>query len=54
MIMTDLDPTDVEILKLLQKDASLTNKKISYKINKSIATIHERVRPRDTIAIEVN
>jgi Lrp/AsnC family leucine-responsive transcriptional regulator len=44
MIMIDLDPTDVEILKLLQKDASLTNKEISYKINKSIATIHERVR----------
>jgi Lrp/AsnC family leucine-responsive transcriptional regulator len=44
MIMIELDPTDLEILKLLQRDASLTNKEISYKINKSIATIHERVR----------
>ena len=42
--MNDLDHTDKEILKLLQKDASLTNKEISYKINKSIATIHERIR----------
>lgn len=39
-----LDYTDREILKLLQKDASLTNKELSYKLNKSIATIHERVR----------
>lgn len=44
MIMADLDPTDREILKLLQLDASLTNKEISYKIHKSIATIHERIR----------
>jgi DNA-binding Lrp family transcriptional regulator len=42
--MTDLDPTDTGILKLLQQDASLTNKEISYKLNKSIATIHERIR----------
>lgn len=40
----DLDPTDIEILKLLQKDASLTNKEISIKLYKSIATIHERIR----------
>jgi Lrp/AsnC family leucine-responsive transcriptional regulator len=42
--MTELDPTDIGILKLLQKDASLTNKEISYKMNKSIATVHERIR----------
>jgi DNA-binding Lrp family transcriptional regulator len=42
--MHDLDQTDIQILKLLQKDASLTNKEISYKINKSIATVHERIR----------
>jgi len=42
--MTDLDTTDLGILRILQKDASLTNKEISYKLNKSIATIHERIR----------
>jgi Lrp/AsnC family leucine-responsive transcriptional regulator len=44
MINSELDPTDVEILKLLQYDAGLTNKELSYKLHKSIATIHERVR----------
>jgi Lrp/AsnC family leucine-responsive transcriptional regulator len=42
--MTELDPTDISILKLLQKDALLTNKEIAYQIHKSIATIHERIR----------
>ncbi|WP_183557929.1 Lrp/AsnC family transcriptional regulator [Mucilaginibacter sp. SP1R1] len=42
--MNDLDVTDLEILKLLQQNASLTNKEISYKLHKSIATIHERIR----------
>ncbi|MHA4809984.1 Lrp/AsnC family transcriptional regulator [Flavitalea flava] len=42
--MSQLDPTDQEILKLLQKNALLTNKEISYKLHKSIATIHERIR----------
>jgi Lrp/AsnC family leucine-responsive transcriptional regulator len=42
--MSDLDVTDLEILKLLQQNASLTNKEISYKLHKSIATIHERIR----------
>jgi Lrp/AsnC family leucine-responsive transcriptional regulator len=42
--MSGLDSVDIEILKLLQKDASQTSKEISYKLNKSIATIHERVR----------
>ncbi|WP_346318040.1 Lrp/AsnC family transcriptional regulator [Chitinophaga sp. YIM B06452] len=42
--MTDLDHTDMEILRLLQKNAELTNKEISYKLHKSVATIHERVR----------
>src|ERR1700744_260516 len=44
MINSELDQTDIEILKLLQKDASLTNKDVSYKLHKSIATIHERIR----------
>ncbi len=44
MLNTGLDQTDIEILKLLQKDAELTNKEISYQLHKSIATIHERIR----------
>ncbi|PYF71470.1 Lrp/AsnC family transcriptional regulator [Pedobacter nutrimenti] len=39
-----LDQTDLEILRLLQKDAQLTNKEVAFKINKSIATVHERIR----------
>lgn len=40
----DLDLTDIEILRLLQQNAEITNKEISHKLHKSIATIHERVR----------
>ena len=40
----DLDQTDKEILKLMQQDATLTNKELAFKLNKSIATIHERIR----------
>lgn len=39
-----LDHTDIELLRLLQKDGTLSNKELSYKLHKSIATIHERVR----------
>lgn len=42
--MSELDSLDVEILKLLQIDAEMTNKEISFKLNKSIATIHERIK----------
>jgi len=41
---TELDPTDTEILKLLQIDATLTNKELAFKLNKSIATVHERIK----------
>jgi len=41
---TDLDPIDTEILKILQIDATLNHKEIAFKLNKSIATIHERIR----------
>jgi len=44
MYVKELDTVDREILKLLQKDASLTNKEISFKLRKSLATIHERTR----------
>jgi len=43
-IQTGLDPIDTEILKLLQIDATLNHKEIAFKLNKSIATIHERIR----------
>lgn len=43
-MQTDLDQIDLEILKHLQKDATLTNKELAYSLNKSIATIHERIR----------
>ena len=44
MSISTLDPTDLAILRLLQKDASLTNKELAFKLHKSVATIHERVR----------
>jgi DNA-binding Lrp family transcriptional regulator len=44
MRSNELDKTDIEILRLLQKDAELTNKEISFKLKKSIATINERIR----------
>ncbi|WP_158995127.1 Lrp/AsnC family transcriptional regulator [Mucilaginibacter sp. L196] len=44
MMTATLDPTDIALLKMLQTDASLTSKELSYKLNKSIATIHERVK----------
>jgi DNA-binding Lrp family transcriptional regulator len=44
MTMTDLDQTDIAILRLLQKDAELTNKEIAYQLHKSVATIHDRIR----------
>jgi Lrp/AsnC family leucine-responsive transcriptional regulator len=44
LTISSLDPTDIQILKLLQIDASLTNKEISFKLRKSVATVHERIR----------
>jgi Lrp/AsnC family leucine-responsive transcriptional regulator len=44
MIIKDLDITDIEILKLLQRNALLTNKELSYKLRKSLATVHERIK----------
>jgi len=42
--MNHLDETDLQILVLLQKDASLTNKEISFQLHKSVAAVHERTR----------
>lgn len=43
-MQNNLDPIDMEILRLLQKDATQNNKELSFKLNKSIATVHERVK----------
>jgi Lrp/AsnC family leucine-responsive transcriptional regulator len=42
--MRDLNPTDIELLRLMQQDASLSNKQLALKVNKSMATTHERLR----------
>jgi DNA-binding Lrp family transcriptional regulator len=42
--MNDLDQTDLQILDILQKDASLTHKEISLRLHKSVAAVHERTR----------
>ena len=40
----DLDVFDLNLLRLLQQDATLTNKEIAFKLNKSVATVHERIK----------
>jgi Lrp/AsnC family leucine-responsive transcriptional regulator len=44
MANSNLDSIDIEILKLLQKNAELTNRELAAQLYKSVATIHERVR----------
>lgn len=39
-----LDETDQQILKILQRDASLTSKEVAAQVNKSTAAVHERIR----------
>jgi Lrp/AsnC family leucine-responsive transcriptional regulator len=41
---TGLDQTDIRILQILQKNAGLSNETIAAKVNKSIATIHARIK----------
>ncbi len=43
MNTTILDQTDLEILRLLQKDARLTNKELALKLHKGSSTMFERV-----------
>ena len=38
------DATDLEILRLLQKDARLSHKELGNQVNKSITSVHNRVR----------
>lgn len=44
MSKAELDELDLNLLRILQKDASLTNKEIAFQLNKSLATVHERIR----------
>ena len=44
MASNQLHPSDKEILNVLQVDASLTCKEISFKTRKSVATVNERIR----------
>ena len=39
-----LDSLDISILKLLQKDAKLTNKALSSKLSLSVTAIYERIK----------
>jgi len=42
--LIDLDPIDVELLRILQRDATLSNKQLSLQLNRSVAAIQERRR----------
>ena len=44
MHQDDLTVFDVNILRLLQHDASLTNKEIAAQLNKPVATVHDRIK----------
>ena len=39
-----LDALDIQILRLLQKDAKLTNKALSAKLALSVTAIYERIK----------
>ena len=39
-----LDETDTTLLRILQHDATLSNKELAFRLHKSIAAIHERVK----------
>lgn len=39
-----LDKTDIQILKILQDDASFTTKEIAHQIRKAVGTVHDRIR----------
>jgi len=39
-----LDETDTKLLRILQHDATLSNKELAFRLHKSIAAIHKRVK----------
>ena len=49
--MNGLDSTDINILNLIQNDAQLTHKEISWKTNKSLSAIQVRIRKLQDIGI---
>jgi Lrp/AsnC family leucine-responsive transcriptional regulator len=42
--MFDLDPIDLKLLELLQKDGKLTTKDIAQQVNLSLTPVYERIR----------
>ncbi len=42
--MIDIDPVDLKILQLLEKDALMTNKEIAAVLNLTTTPIHERIK----------
>lgn len=42
--MIDIDPVDLKILKLLEKDGLMTNKEIAAELNLTTTPIHERIK----------
>ncbi|EFK59376.1 Lrp/AsnC family transcriptional regulator [Sphingobacterium spiritivorum] len=42
--MSVLDDTDLKLLRILQKDSTLSNKELAFQLHKSIPAIHERVK----------
>ncbi len=42
--MSEIDPVDLKILKLLQKDGLMTNKEIAAELNLTTTPVHERIK----------
>ena len=42
--MTDLDPTDLKLLEILQENGKLTTKEIAQRVNLSPTPVYERIR----------
>lgn len=47
----ELDPIDIQILNLLQKDAKITNKQLSLKLNLSTTAIYERIKKMERVGV---
>lgn len=43
-MLQELDPTDIQILQILQYDARITTKEIADKLGKSVTSIYERIK----------
>ena len=49
-----LDALDLSILRLLQKDAKLTNKALSSKLSLSVTAIYERIKKLEKSGVIAN